>query len=217
MAAEKKPWQTKEWKARRDALIGDHCSKCGTTEGPMVLQHTWHARSLKAIEATIRHTYRKKYAAEFGWPPRTPRPEPDSVGDQYECPDCGRQVRWIKSRARFEGVGRCDYRGTTATPRRVVSSQAMDDYSNAVAAALADFEAQVEAKYGKQIHAEAEGIRKVELARYMSCKDTVTMCRSCAFKADKAAGFVKYNKTMAKRDAAYHGYDFDEDHWEDFV
>ncbi|WP_160674746.1 hypothetical protein [Clostridium sp. C8-1-8] len=37
-----KPWMTKEWKGLRDKLIKDHCEQCGTTEGPFVIQHTWH-------------------------------------------------------------------------------------------------------------------------------------------------------------------------------
>ena len=35
-------WQSKEWKHIREALLGDRCEQCGTSDRPLVLQHNWH-------------------------------------------------------------------------------------------------------------------------------------------------------------------------------
>lgn len=42
-------WHTKEWKEMRSRLIGDRCEQCGSTEGPMVLQHHWHPPTFKQV------------------------------------------------------------------------------------------------------------------------------------------------------------------------
>ncbi len=42
LARAPKPWESPEWKKRRAEVLKDKCEACGTNEGPLYVQHTWH-------------------------------------------------------------------------------------------------------------------------------------------------------------------------------
>lgn len=48
-----KPWHRPEWKELRDQSIKDHCEKCNTKEGSMVIQHTKHPSEFSEIKAAL--------------------------------------------------------------------------------------------------------------------------------------------------------------------
>lgn len=69
-----KPWLTKHWKELRNEHLKDKCENCGSTEQPLVIQHTKQPRKFAVIYDEIMEKYAsyektkaqlaKKYSAE---------------------------------------------------------------------------------------------------------------------------------------------------------
>ena len=135
-------WDTKEWREKRAKLIDDHCGACGTTEGPMVLQHTWHPTGLKRLEGQLRYWYTGQYAIQFGWPP-LPADRTKAARDAYD-------------------------------------------------ASMREFKQAVEDLGGWWIRQEAKAEYDRQMERYLSCEDTVTRCKRCAFREDAQAGRIRH-------------------------
>lgn len=133
----KKPWQTKEWKQKRNELIADRCTQCGTQKLPMVLQHTWHSPDIFALKKKIRASLSVEWKEWNEKYPRSRAYDEELIGLTGKNP---RQLlkEWYDAFDESHGVTRDAF------------VKWLDDH-----------------------------------IRYMSCEDTITLCRRCAFVSDK--------------------------------
>jgi len=179
----KKPWHTKEWKEQRKILLAAQCENCGTSNSPLVLQHTWHPTPIYKLF----YKARKKHEDEWQSWKQSHTIEIDSsslLPDADGCPKCGSTtIRYRKIAKTWICVSKP--KGITCgnvfdTPTRVVSYEAIRSLEKVAAQNFQD------AFY------EAVGIgKKVTITaiehhtRYMSMKDTKTLCKRCAFVEDR--------------------------------
>jgi hypothetical protein len=183
ITALKKPWHTKEWKEQRKILLAAQCENCGTSTPPLVLQHTWHPVPVYKLF----YKERKKYDDEWQLWKQSHKPEVDAsslLPDRDGCPKCGSPtIRYRKRADTWICVSKP--LGVTCgnvfdTPVRVVSYEAIRVLEKAAAQKIQD------------AFDEAFGIGKKVIVmaleqniRYLSLKDTKTLCKRCAFVEDK--------------------------------
>ena len=183
----KKPWQTKEWKEKRKLLLASQCENCGTTTPPLVLQHTWHPTPLYKLF----YKARKKYQNERLIWEQSHTVEIDTaslIPDTDGCPKCGSTtIRYRKRASTWICVSKpLDIRlGITCgnvfdNPIRVVSHQTIRKLEKDASQTIQD-NFDEEFGIGKKVivlHIEHN-------LRYLSLKDTKTLCKRCAFVEDK--------------------------------
>jgi len=177
------PWKTKEWKLKRDSLIATVCGQCGSSEAPLVLQHTWQPKPLVQLFRDIRADYSNEWNV---WKEKYPISiDLSNIPlDANVCPKCFSQTikfrktlkNW-KCLAQESGVF-CHH--IFETPICRVSKDV--------------FKALEKEAWKKQLEAFDTafgiGVKAVLAAidqhtRYLSMKDTITLCKRCAFVADK--------------------------------
>jgi uncharacterized paraquat-inducible protein A len=179
----KKPWTTKEWKEARKGLLGAACESCGTTTPPLVLQHTWHPTPLYKLFYAARRKYR---AAWDVWRESHPLQVDLSAlpADEDGCPRCGsttirhrkRSGTWVCA-ARLAGVT-CGH--VFEAPLRVISPATVRALERTAAQEVQDTFDE-EFGIGRKVITKAlEG-----QLRYLSLKDTKTLCKRCAFVEDR--------------------------------
>jgi len=177
-----KAWHSASWRELRNDLIKDSCEQCATKDPPMVLQHMWHPRPLGSLIREVSRVNRLEYAK------RHPVPAvmmPDPEGLQDGCPHCGRfsGMNWRKT---FQNW-RCQH------CRNIFDEKAQipvlsENQSVVYAARVADINEKWYQKYHvlmeDSILSEALRIGFEEHDRYISCIDTKTFCKKCAFMWD---------------------------------
>lgn len=52
-----KPWETKHWKQMREEHLKDRCENCGSSEPPLVIQHTKQPTEFKVLYQKIKDKY----------------------------------------------------------------------------------------------------------------------------------------------------------------
>ena len=154
-----KPWNTKEWKELRKKLIKDKCEQCGSTED-LVLQHLWQPPTLGSLKyKMIREMFN------------------DLIDN---LTDSARESYTKKAQDTVNGL----LDGDILNKREKASLKKkwelhQDKY-------IRDFiyEGFIKEK-NEEIYAKAIEQSKENHKRYMSCKDTVTFCKKCAFLWDE--------------------------------
>ena len=85
-----KPWHTKKWRDMRNSRIADQCEQCGSTDGPMVLQHLSHYEDLP--KPPSKNTAVWDLMRERGaYPPKPTVQRP-------ACPACGKRSLTARKR-----------------------------------------------------------------------------------------------------------------------
>lgn len=177
-----RPWATKSWKEMRSRRIDSKCSTCGGIQS-LVLQHTRQppkpSTILRRYESRNRGAIREWLAAH---PPKL-----DLSGiskDADACPKCGSQVlRYRKLANDWVCVGvqsgvACGHQFSESVKQ--VSKWVIRDLEDAHAQAekLRFFD---ETGLGLQAVREALSL----MIRYLTMKDTRTLCKKCAFIEDR--------------------------------
>jgi hypothetical protein len=178
----KKPWYTKEWKEGRKALLAAVCESCGTTTPPLVLQHTWHPTPLYKLF----YAARKKYRGEWEtWKVSHPIEVHSSLDpDMDGCPRCGSTtIRYRKKVKTWICVARSagfECGNVFESPMRVVSPVAM---RNLLRRAAGDVQDAFDEAFGIGRKVITKALE--HQIRYLSLKDTKTLCKRCAFVEDR--------------------------------
>lgn len=178
-----RPWSTKTWKEKRDKLIGDTCKLCGTKKGIMVLQHTKQPRKPRTIMLEYERSYWKELKEWIYSKPIIPDVS-KYPKDANACPRCNSQViRYRKAKETWICVGvengvKCGH--VFDVPEKVVSKWITRDLEKQeIEDRKINFLDQ--RGFGKRIATEAlDG-----LIDYLAMKNVITLCKSCAFIADK--------------------------------
>ena len=192
-----KPWHTPWWKEQRLARLGLKCATCGTSDPPLVLQHTWHPMTWKDALRTVgppnwewwkqTHPLPKLVAAE---PPPIERPT---------CPVCGSTtVRFRKTRnewdceAGLRGTLKQRHEGATF-PQPKIALCPDKDVKRSVKEVVSvkyqlnsntRWQAWLQSPECKENHRLAILLLIIEKKRYLSFVDTKTLCKSCAATED---------------------------------
>jgi ssDNA-binding Zn-finger/Zn-ribbon topoisomerase 1 len=179
----RKPWHTREWKERRKLLLASRCQNCGTTTPPLVLQHTWHPTPLHHLF----YNARKKYQNEWLLWKQSHALEIDMSSlnpDADGCPKCGSTTIRYRKRA-MTWICVSKPAGITCgnifeAPIRVISYKAIRKIEEVASQEIRD-DFDEEFGIGKKVV-----ILAIEQhLRYVSLKDTKTLCKRCAFVEDK--------------------------------
>jgi len=190
-------WQTKEWKQKRQVLIGNFCAVCKITEGPFVLQHLFHCDSFKEICQTVKEELRIQLLP-FIREKVTAADVADHVGageKRLACPTCGSIS--LRERKTMYPPYLCQKKGCpmpmfeTPVSVRYYLKQKTTDRLEAMNIAL-PFLLSVAMvtelrKYDNAIQHEATLRSLRQSLEYRSLKHTATYCKICAFKEDLPA------------------------------
>jgi hypothetical protein len=179
----RKLWYTKEWKEKRKLLLASQCQNCGTTTPPLVLQHTWHPTPLHHLF----YNARKKYHDEWLLWKQTHPIEIDTsslIPDADGCPKCGSTTIRYRKKAKtwicVSKPGGITCGNIFENPIRVVSHQTIGKLDKVASQKIQD-DFDEEFGIGKKV-----AILSIEQQlRYLSLKDTKTLCKRCAFVEDR--------------------------------
>jgi len=178
-----KAWHTKEWRLLREKLIKDKCEQCGTSEPPMVLQHMWHPEKLGTLIRDIKHKYEREYAVTHPLP-FVAEPIPEDLREG--CPGCGKfsGFNWRKTQNNWRCV-HCHAVFEKLVEIPVLSAQQYEVYSSELKELNDAWNATFMMEMEEKILTEALNTGFEQNDRYISCADTVTFCKKCAFMWDK--------------------------------
>lgn len=178
-----RPWATKSWKEMRDARIESKCAACGTTKGTMVLQHT---RQPPKPSSVFKHYERLNRDAIRDWlsshPPRLDLSSYEKTADA--CPRCGSQVlRYRKLTNDWICVGvengvACGHHFSASVKQ--VSKWLVRDLER-------KHQEQERMRFFDQSGVGLQAARDILgfMIRYLTLKDTKTLCKRCAFIEDR--------------------------------
>jgi len=177
------PWKTKEWKSKRDALIATHCAQCGTNEPPLVLQHTWQPKPFSLLFREIRGNYFDQWNV---WKSEHPLEiDMSSIqADTNACPKChSPTIRFRKTMKDWKCIAQesgvfCHH--IFETPIRIVSEATRKNLSKVAWVKMLE---EFDTVFG--IGKQAVIMAIDQHARYISMQDTITLCKKCAFVADR--------------------------------
>jgi len=178
-----KPWHTKEWRKLRESLIATACTQCGSDKPPLVLQHTWHPRKMGNLIAELRGPYFSNYESKH---PReyltmsVPVPEGDL---RQGCPKCQRiSIIWRKTLQDWRCGGKgCGITFSKPANIRMLSDEQVTTWRNARRAAKQKWFEDYRSFTDEVVLTQAVLISIEEHERYISCKDTTTFCKKCAY------------------------------------
>jgi ribosomal protein L37AE/L43A len=173
-----KPWETKEWEEMRAARLGPACTQCGSTQSPLVLQHLWQPQGLKQLVLRFRTKYRMEYKVTH------PRPVVKALepkGEQAVCPHCWSVSIYARKKTQDWRCAGCKQFFTQPGVVKVLTEEQAAAYSLAEKQAYDAWNQTFLDLYADQFRTEAILISIEEHQRYISCEDTTTFCKRCAF------------------------------------
>ncbi|MBN2422975.1 hypothetical protein JXB41_07145 [Candidatus Woesearchaeota archaeon] len=193
-----KPWQLKEWRDKRQTILGQKCEQCGSETPPFVVQHTWHPPKHKEVFQIVMNEYfnelfRKKEEKYFE---EIIEPQKDQFLAEC-CPKC--ELLSFYERKTITPKWRCSHCGYEFDE----PSKKFWESHPGVKKKRSEYFKQLYQKYKVEIKKRADEINKKNHERYMSMKDTKTFCKKCAYKED-----IEHKKlcSICKEKYHYKGY-----------
>ncbi|RSK45482.1 hypothetical protein [Hymenobacter rigui] len=183
-----KPWETAEWKAKRQDVLKDQCEGCGSQEPPLVLLN----RQLPLSYPDVKTQVRNSILAELG------RSVFDNITDEQAaavmrsekrqaCPTCG--IINIRSRKSMKPTFLCgrnhgfeqpvelDYYPIPKTTDRAKALQAAKNY-------LASVQLQAVLKANDEAVSRFALLESLaQSAEYVKMEAVTTLCRPCHYRA----------------------------------
>lgn len=209
-----KPWHTSWWKAQRAERLASACATCGSAEPPLVLQHTWQPVSWRDALDQVGPPNWEWWKERFPLPAWA-RPE-ESLIERPVCPVCGS----IRVRTRVRTKDWVCQAGQNGTPEQRHDGWAFPEpkielrpdkkaYKNRKDVALQQRRAMYDARWQawRQSPECAENRLKAlrrcieESKRYLSLRDTKTLCKSCAGREDYLHIRQTERETLIRREA----------------
>ncbi len=207
-----KPWESPEWKARRDKLLKEKCEGCGSTEPPLYAQHHWHPMRFSELCEVAKDMLGDEYKAQHPRePPTLPPFDASKVAPQERterdcCPQCNSvNVRLLKRSPKW----RCNLCGTHFEKPNQRMYQRWDDDKWIEMARynhlrpISDYDRKWENEFieafRERICTLATKLSFIEHDRYMAMlpEDVTTRCKRCAFKEDRWFTKGKFGKSIA--------------------
>lgn len=186
-ADKRKPWQTKEWHQKRDELLKANCEQCGSPEPPLVLHHLVQPRKFEQIKSILYifmyDEYRQQHPISYSEPEPVNRPA---------CPKCLSTAIYPRKNGEYKwkcngksGIRICGHQFNEPAIVQALTPEQKRVRSQETRLLYEQLRAEFREKYFDVIATEAVLISIDEHSRYMSCVDTRTFCKKCAFLWDK--------------------------------
>lgn len=177
-----KPWQTKEWKKKRDELIKDYCEQCGTKQGPFVLNHLSKRIPFRSIRYRIYRKYweifSSKYKNEIKFPKTIKKIERPC------CPYCSSlRIYYFKTKLFYT----CRQCNSNFQNPDYVSEYSSEDKKKIAGIKAKFYKSKYDlflSKYKDIIYKEAVLESIDEHLDYITFNNTATYCKKCAFLYD---------------------------------
>lgn len=176
------PWKSKEWKAKRDALLANKCQQCGSME-KLTLQHTRHPKSIQALFQELRGDFLNEWNE---WKIKHPiQIDLTTISaDTNACPKCSSPtIRFRKTMNDWKCIASvngifCHH--IFETPIHIISETVRKDLWKKDWYKMQE-EFDTAFGIGKQVVVMAID----QHGHYLTMQDTVTLCKRCAFVADR--------------------------------
>lgn len=199
----KKPWGTSEWKEKRKELLKDHCEQCDDHEGPFVLQHIWQPPEYRSVVDHVINDYVKLKLQQPDVQVLQERQVQQCIAEhgftRDVCPECfSMNIQRRKNLTPIFRCTKCNHRfdqpviKNDCLPRSVSLDRVRKKFVKSLQ----------EVVWNEQ-HDE---IRKTAILqcitnyrRYVSCADTITVCKKCAYLWE-----IKGMKLCSKCKTHYH-------------
>ncbi|WP_137790955.1 hypothetical protein [Bacillus sp. E(2018)] len=209
-----KPWQTEDWRKKRNEMIKDSCESCNSSKPPMVIQHMWHPTPYKQNVNEVFEEYLKEELMNNSLPTVNDQEVQeylDQFSEQREaCPSC--EMRSISKRKTMKPANKCvkckhefDEPKMLAYHPKLGVAPSFNSVKNGMRhGKLRDLVwNNLEATIRKRAILKSIADHK----RYMSMIDTKTFCKRCAFlwdkKRKKVCGICKVNLTSITMHACF--------------
>lgn len=195
---ELRPWQTAEWKANRDEIVGDKCEWCGETDAPMHIHHTdsgpnWSREWIKATD--------EAFVTSEAWTPELGK-------KREECPSCGFKDYYArKTKTPTYRCNNCEE--TFESPTMISPAEAIqsDSYDTKPYVADGYYASKLDWLQDNREEARDVFMARFEdlMKKYVDMVEVVTICQSCHFQEDQTSNrrckecgenWHKYNKEM---------------------
>lgn len=197
-----KPWHTPWWKEQRSTHIGPACATCGSSNPPLVLQHTWQpvrwAVALRVVGPPNWDWWKEQHPL-----PDLNQPDLNQLVDLRVtlpvCPQCGsHQVRRrVRTKDWVCHVGQCgaphqrhaDFAFPEPKFELRQDPKALREHKRTIrqkylALSQARWEAWLKSPEAEENRLRALRLCIEESKRYLSFADTKTLCRPCAGRED---------------------------------
>jgi hypothetical protein len=182
-----KPWNKKEWRLKRDKIIGTFCGKCGSQE-KLVLQHTVRKRHINSIlyelvgerfEEVQSYVKQNRADIELSFP--------DNLLKVPVCPKCGSS----KIQPRIRGDNKGTYVCNKTKNYEKCNHQFTDPDYGYDEKDIKKAEKERDQLLRRRFCIE-QGLMRIaaekcleEIITYLNLVHTKTLCESCAMKEDK--------------------------------
>jgi len=211
-----KPWHTPWWKEQRKAKLASACATCGSTEPPLVLQHTWQPisweQALRQVGPPNWDWWKEQHPI-----PRLERP-PRPMANRPVCPHCGsirvyarkRTKDWAceagksgRPHERHEDFifpePKIELRPDNVAIRR--QNEALRQEYEKLRSA--NWQAWLQSPEAAENRLNALRLCMAESKRYLSFADTKTLCRRCAASEDHRHIRTSLREAKDRRQAKY--------------
>lgn len=189
-----KPWSTAWWKAERERLLGAHCATCTSAEPPLVLQHTWQPIKWKDALRQVGPPNWDWWKEYHPLPPIELSKE--LLVERPVCPVCN-SIR-VRSRAKTNDwvchAGQCGapHERHDHWAFRVPRYEFRRDIKSVNRSERAEYESVSQKRWDDWLSSPESAINRFnalrlcisESKRYLSFRDTKTLCKRCAARED---------------------------------
>lgn len=216
LKAAPRQWTTKEWKERRNEILGDCCE---STED-LRIQHMWHPPVFRDLCEMVKPTLWEEYEKAHPYVPLVlPAFDPASVPsptmiERDSCPVCGSvSVRCNKAGTHWTCNGQMNYRKCghvfTTPVKRLWSKRTHEEeiararyaHESAPFKHRREWEYEFSQKFGDRICFEATLLSIAMSDRYVAMlpEDVKTLCKKCAARED--SDYLDYpgNKSIGRQ------------------
>lgn len=193
-----KPWHTKHWEQMRQKHLKDKCENCGTSESPLVIQHTKQPTEFNVLRNKIRDKYidYEKIKEEViknditEWVVKDYLEQNSTI--RGTCPECGTII--IRKNNK-KNIFICSKKHVFDTPIDILyyTASRTQDLVKATESAIKCISSMIisekmrklNSKYDLQIGKEALLLSIEEGIEYRLFKNIKTCCKRCAAVEDK--------------------------------
>ncbi|MDQ0896251.1 MULTISPECIES: hypothetical protein [unclassified Paenibacillus] len=185
-----KPWQTAEWKKRREELLKDHCEQCNKKEGTKVIQHFWHPQDYSSIQYPIVGRYIDEYFDRFLIENNlliselTEKRWVEEAEEKQLCPNCS-SINFTERKTKTPRYrcNKCKDEFDEPVIGKLIGLSTKDDFQSGFARKFIN--EKIWQTFEEKIRKEAILESISQHKKYISFEGTKTYCSKCAFLWDK--------------------------------
>jgi transposase-like protein len=177
-------WQSPQWREVRQRIISSRCDQCGSIDPPFTLQHERQPPTFSRLLDTFRNEHRRAAWLLF----EETHPLEIQTATRLVCPSCSSTNIYFRKRLSPHWrctAPRCGFQfeepGSASVPDRIANANLKQARWRAFLQEYAMAHVEVARETGHQA-----ALAAIDwTVWYVSCAETVTHCRLCAYMWDK--------------------------------